>query len=165
MRNSLKAPLGQLVEGTPEYCNNVLRKQITNTKPILVILVGDTISRNAATSGISADILIVDNLEKRQKAVDYNFEGRTQFHLRNAAGTIDEDAWDTVRSAQRKGTSVIIVEGEEDLLTIVAVLEAPAGAIVAYGQPDRGIVIVNVTESEKTRARNVVEAMNRSEPT
>ncbi len=162
LRHALKIPLGKLVEGTPEYCSRVLGDTIEKMKPVMVLLVGDAISRNAIRSGINVDILIIDNREKRQKSVSFSFGERNQFRLRNAPGTIDGDAWEIVNSAKLKGKSVIIVEGEEDLLALVAVLEAPIGALVAYGQPDRGIVIVNVTDSEKAVARSIIEAMETS---
>ena len=38
----------------------------------------------------------------------------------------------------------IVVEGEEDLATLPAILYAPPGSVVVYGQPDEGSVLVKV---------------------
>ena len=56
----------------------------------------------------------------------------------------------------------VLVEGEEDLLTLVAVLEAPEGSLVVYGQPHDGVVAVKADKKTKERVQQVVEAM---EPT
>ncbi len=53
----------------------------------------------------------------------------------------------------------IIVEGEEDLLTIPAVLLAPNRAIVIYGQPGTGAVVVNINEESKKHYRNLAKQM------
>jgi len=52
-----------------------------------------------------------------------------------------------------------LVEGEEDLLTIVAVLCAPENSLVVYGQPHEGIVVVKVTEKTRETMRHIVDAM------
>ena len=53
----------------------------------------------------------------------------------------------------------VLVEGEEDLLTLAAVLCAPLGSLVVYGQPREGIVVIKVTELMKETVRGLVEAM------
>ncbi len=54
---------------------------------------------------------------------------------------------------------MVMVEGEEDLLTLVAVVLAPLGSLVAYGQPDRGIVIVVVSDVEKSLAEQIIRGL------
>jgi uncharacterized protein (UPF0218 family) len=51
------------------------------------------------------------------------------------------------------------VEGEEDLLTIVAVLYAPDGSFVVYGQPNEGIVVVKATPEKKDEANKLLNEM------
>ena len=53
----------------------------------------------------------------------------------------------------------IIVTGEEDLLALMAVLYAPENALVVYGQPYSGIVVVKVTPEKKAKAENFLKAM------
>jgi len=52
-----------------------------------------------------------------------------------------------------------MVEGKEDILTLVAVVLAPLGSLVAYGQPDRGIVIVVVSDVEKSLAEQIIRGL------
>ena len=53
----------------------------------------------------------------------------------------------------------IVVDGEEDLLALVALLHAPLNALVVYGQPYEGIVAVKVTKRKRQEARRIMEAM------
>jgi len=41
----------------------------------------------------------------------------------------------------------------------VAVALAPLGSLVAYGQPDRGIVIVVVSDAEKSLVEKIVREL------
>jgi uncharacterized protein (UPF0218 family) len=159
----MKEPLGELVAGTPNECNDALKHTITREKPRLLVLVGDTVSRHAVQSNIKPDIVIVDNKEKRTEAVQFTHSGRHIFRTINPPGTIDRSAWKIVESAIYKPNSLVIVDGEEDLLTLVAVLAAPTGSLVVYGQPGQGIVIVRVTHGKKTEVRRIINRMERSE--
>ncbi len=55
-----------------------------------------------------------------------------------------------------------MVKGEEDLLTLIAVLFAPKNAFVVYGQPHSGVVVVKVTSERKARAQEFLNAMKAS---
>jgi uncharacterized protein (UPF0218 family) len=52
-----------------------------------------------------------------------------------------------------------LVEGEEDLLTLIAIMEAPNNSIIVYGQPYEGIVAVKVTQEKKTEISEILKAM------
>ena len=51
----------------------------------------------------------------------------------------------------------IIVDGEEDLATLPALVLAPAGSSVIYGQPGAGMVHVAVTDTQTEEARRLLE--------
>ena len=55
----------------------------------------------------------------------------------------------------------MVVDGEEDLLTIVAVLLAPYGSMVMYGQPKQGVVVLEVKEEVKKRFREIIGRMKK----
>jgi len=54
------------------------------------------------------------------------------------------------------------VKGEEDLLTLIAVLYSPETALVVYGQPHSGIVVVKVTSEKKAQVKEYLKAMKSS---
>jgi len=56
---------------------------------------------------------------------------------------------------------LIVVEGEEDLLALPAVLEAPDQAFVIYGQPLQGIVVIVATASVKAEVEAIIGRMAR----
>ena len=159
LRQSLKQPLGELVAGTEAECNRVLAEVVAEEKPPMLILVGDAVSRNAVDSRIEPDILIIDHLEKRGKARPFIFHNRKIIQTKNRAGAIEIEAWHAIDQAIKEGGALIEVDGEEDLLTIPAVLSAPNGSLVVYGQPAVGIVIVRVSENEKSQAKKILDLM------
>jgi uncharacterized protein (UPF0218 family) len=54
---------------------------------------------------------------------------------------------------------VLHVEGEEDLAAVPAVIVAPAGASVVYGQPGEGMVLVDADEV-RDEARDLLRRMD-----
>ena len=157
----MKQPLGELVSGTPTHCNDVLKNVIRKERPSLLVLVGDTVARKSVQAGIKPDIVIIDNREMRGEAFHFAHEKKHIFRTINPAGMIDTDAWKTVEQAVRMGDSLVVVEGEEDLLTLVAILASPLRSLVVYGQPKQGIVMVRVLAETKKEIRGIVEQMER----
>ena len=160
-RERLKAPLGQLVAGTSSECNQKLKDVQAAEKPRLLILVGDTISRNAIQSGIRPDVIIIDNKEMRGDAAEFSHGKSRVFRTVNEPSTINFLAWQAVAEAIERGDSVVVVDGEEDLLTLVAILAAPAGSIVAYGQPEIGIVLVRTSDDKKDEIQALIDQMKK----
>jgi hypothetical protein len=85
-------------------------------------------------------------------------------HVQNPQGTLTQEAINATREAIEDKRSVrMVVEGEEDLLTIVALLYAPENSYIVYGQPLEGIVVVKATKNKKTQVAAILKAMeNRS---
>ena len=70
--------------------------------------------------------------------------------MNNPQGTITQEAIFAIKEAlERNEHTHIVVDGEEDLLTLIAVLYAPENAFVVYGQPYSGIVVVKVSRLRK----------------
>ena len=161
LRERLKEPLGQLIVGTLSECDQKLKDAQSSEKPRLLILVGDTISRNAIQSGVKPDVVIIDNKEMRGHATEFNHGKSHVFRTVNDPTTISFLAWQAVAEAIEAGDSAVLVDGEEDLLTLVAILVAPTGSIVAYGQPKTGIVLVQVDSDKKHEIQALVDGMKR----
>ena len=51
------------------------------------------------------------------------------------------------------------VDGEEDLMAIIAIVIAPRGSVVLYGQPGVGVVAVEVGPGSKSRSRTILRKM------
>ena len=159
LRHSLKKPFGKLLRGRGAEVYRELTEEILRSNPPRVILVGDAVSRNATMHKVRSDLMIVDNREMRGPTQAFDREAKRTFLVRNDPGTISADAWAAVEEAVQRGDAIMIVDGEEDLLTLVAITVAPLGSIVAYGQPDEGLVIVQVDDQAKERASCLLDAM------
>jgi uncharacterized protein (UPF0218 family) len=160
LRKELKKPQGLLIDGPFEETMKRLKEFIEEAKPSLVISVGDVVSRNMIEYGVPLNVLIVDNKVMRKPIQPITVDADQTLYAKNPPGAITDEAWAAIRSAvEQKGQTRVMVDGEEDLLTIVTVLSAPEGAIVVYGQPHMGIVVVKVTEETKERMRRFVDAM------
>jgi len=159
-RRELKSPLGLLIEGSFDETVKKLTKLIEKTKPSMIISVGDAVSESLIKKDISPNVFIVDNKIMRKCVTPFSAKADRTVYVKNPPGMLTEEA---LREIQRvlkdKQRTKIVVEGEEDLLTLPAVLYAPENSLVVYGQPGRGIVAVKVTKQKKNRVRQVMEAM------
>jgi len=68
------------------------------------------------------------------------------FNCTNPRGSISIDCIKKLRDALPLYKSLVVVEGEEDLLSLALMMLLPAG-YVAYGIPRRGVVLVDVSVS------------------
>jgi len=160
LRKKLKSPLGLLIQGSVDETIEQLKSFIEEEKPTRIISVGDAVSNNMIEKGISPDVLIVDNRVMRKKVRPIPVDVSRTLNIKNAPGTLTDEAWTVIEDAlKQKQTTRVLVDGEEDLLTLVAVLCAPEKSLVVYGQPQVGIVAVKVTEQKKKLARRLVEEM------
>lgn len=160
LRVKLKSPLGILLKGSFDRTIEKFEKMVKTKKPSMIISVGDALSEALLKHGILPRILIIDYKIMRKPAVPLMTEDYEIARLRNDAGTISDDAWAVVESAvKHDGNVKIVVEGEEDMLTLVAILSAPENALVVYGQPREGMVVVEVTAGKKNEMRKIVDAM------
>ena len=160
LRAKLKEPFGTLIRGTFSETMSKLEIIAEREKPPKIISVGDTVSRNLHEHGVSPQLSITDNKRMRKRIQPRIFPAKSVIHVKNPQGTITEEAITAIQKALESDKQVhIIVEGEEDLLTLIAVLHAPEKSLVVYGQPYEGIVVVKVTPEKKAKVMEVLKAM------
>jgi hypothetical protein len=81
-------------------------------------------------------------------------------HVKNPPGTITQEAIVAIQDALKSShRTKIVVDGEEDLLTLIAILHAPESSFVVYGQPYEGVVVVKVTPQKKSEIADILKAM------
>ena len=146
-RPLLKRPLGQLFPNVTAAI-----ERLRQLRPPRLIAVGDVVAAGLLDGGLRPDVVVVDMKvmrspadEKTKQAVE-NFEAKV-VRVKNQAGTITPELREALEAA--KPPLKIVVDGEEDLATLPAVLSAPLGSAVVYGQPGEGLVLVEVTEQKK----------------
>ena len=162
LRKELKAPLGPLIKGSFEETSRKIAKLVADKKPKKLITVGDQVTMNMVSNNIYPDVAIVDSKVMRKTISPVKFEADIVFQTNNPPGTITEESWKAIEKAiNSPGRSKVMVNGEEDLLTIVAVLSAPYGSIVIYGQPKQGVVVLEVEEEVKKRFQGIIKRMKK----
>jgi uncharacterized protein (UPF0218 family) len=160
LRRKLKDPLGTLIRGPFIETMGKFKEMVDKEKPTCIISVGDTVSKNLQDNHVFPQLLIVDNLAMRKSIQPISLTANRTVHVKNPRATITEDAVSAIRDSLRtRGSIKIVIDGEEDLLTLIAILYAPENAFVVYGQPYEGIVVVKVTQAKKAEMTEILKTM------
>lgn len=155
LRKALKKPLGSLIK------QDILKSKTTldevRSKPI--ITVGDATTEKILILGIRPILQIIDGKEKRMVRQSPKSE-ITEIRVINPPGVLTDEGIACVKNALRQRKQLrIFVQGEEDLFTIPALAFAKEGSLVLYGQPDKGLVVVEVNKESKENAIKILLEM------
>ncbi len=165
LRAELKDPLGPIFE-EPAALLSVAGES--------VIAVGDMVTYHLVEAGRPPDVAFVDERTERsaidngvRKTVVGNGEAwfDRRFEVANPSATLTVSLLEALLAALDGGPPTIVtVYGEEDLATLPAIVAAPDGASVVYGQPGAGMVHVEVDTTVKDHCRSLLERMNGDPP-
>lgn len=152
---------------------------IRKTRGRIVVAVGDVVTQTFLDAGVLPKLMIIDGVTQRDAVVEGALEnlpihGVKRVEVQNGAATITHPLLVAMEAAFRsKGSTLIQVTGEEDLAALPAMIMAPEGAAVCYGQPpskpatphyvgsqDGGVVVVVVTPVVRARAKGILEQMD-----
>jgi uncharacterized protein (UPF0218 family) len=138
----------------------VLAEEITKEKPSKVCVVGDFITLKTIEYNIPVDLYVIDNRVMR-RPINVPLPERVNIcRSCNPPGMITTESWDLIKRIIDEDTrSILIVEGEEDLLTLPVIIFAPNNAFVAYGQPYVGLVLVKVTAEKRKEIDAIIDLM------
>jgi uncharacterized protein (UPF0218 family) len=160
LRAKLKEPFGMLIRGSFATTMGKMENIVKREKPPKIVSVGDTVSRNLHDHRINPQLSITDNKRMRKRAKPRTFPAKRVVRVKNPQGTITEEAITAIRNSLESNEHFhVIVDGEEDLLALIAVLYAPEKSLVVYGQPYKGIVVVKVSSEKKDEAKEILKAM------
>ena len=159
LREQLKIPLGVLIPNNQASKENILKYIPKNS---FLITVGDATTEKIQGYGIIPSLQIIDAQEKRVKREPpKSNEISTNLSCKNPAGEITKQSIETIKEGFSSKPPVrIIVDGEEDLLVIPVCIFAPENAVIMYGQPNEGLVIVTVNQEIKKKTKSILDAMN-----
>ena len=163
LRLKLKEPFGSLIQGTSEETMAKMKELVKKDKPTKIISVGDIVSQNLHKHNIHPQITIIDNISLRNQPMPQEAAVEKTVHIKNPPGTITQETISAVKKALEKDEHThIVVDGEEDLLALIAVLYAPQNAFVVYGQPNSSIVVIKVASQKKAQVQEFLKAMKSS---
>ena len=158
-RASFREPLGPVYEDA---------QRLLSDADTPIIAVGDVVTYHLVEAGAPPKVAVVDGKTKREAASEEVRAGVPDADrvvaVESEAATISAELLSVLVDAIRAdGTTLLRVEGEEDLATLPAVLAAPIDASVVYGQPGEGMVLANVTSERKERVRDLCELLETTE--
>jgi uncharacterized protein (UPF0218 family) len=160
LRKKLKAPLGILIRGPSNITMKRLKKFIQEENPPKIISVGDVVSENMVKNDIPPQVLIVDNKVMRENIPPISVEVSETITVNNPPGMLTDELWPALQQAiSQVQRTKIEINGEEDLVALVALSVAPEGSLVIYGQPREGIVVVKATKEKKKEIDQIIEEM------
>ena len=127
-----------------------------------IITVGDVVSLTMRRNGIRPILSVYDGYTERHEMTDFAalVESERKEVIVNPAGTITDELDEAVRNALTTGsTDIIRVEGEEDLALMPCILHAPEGAVIVYGWPGKGMMIVSTDDTTRKRVEELWKMM------
>lgn len=161
LRSELKAPLGPIFTDAEELL-------LEASEPILSI--GDVVTYHLIEAGHTPAVALVDERTEREE-VDTNIAQRIAEYeafdrvvgVSNPPATLTEallEALFTAIAAAPGESTLVEVDGEEDLAALPAIVAAPEGASIVYGQPGEGMVLGTVDEALRADIRDLLGRMD-----
>jgi len=134
-------------------------RALDEMKPAKIIAVGDVVTASLLESGRTPDLCIIDGKTIRSKSVGEIKTGFQEIKVENPAGQITEELRNAVKKSVNAGNIKIFVVGEEDLAVLPVVEFAPLRSAVLYGQPNEGVVLVEVSREKKKEIKRYYKMM------
>ena len=157
-RTQFKTPLGTLLPIGQDTKENI-EKYLSNNP--YIITVGDQTTEKMINFGLIPSLQIIDGFEKRQKRDLPKLGGATELKIDNPATEITLESIEMIKKAFTMSSPVrITIFGEEDLLVLPVCLYAPDNSIVLYGQPNEGLVLVEITTEIRNKVQTLLDLMN-----
>ena len=154
----LKNPFGILIHDK-YITKRKIKGMLKNVEQ--VISVGDCTTDRLLSFDIIPDILVIDGIERRAKRSDglhSKIITAKELHCSNPPGSVSKEAFFVLCQAlAMPGPVKVIVNGEEDMLALPIIAIAREKAVVLYGQPLEGMVVVNVNPEMQIKAKNLME--------
>lgn len=131
-----------------------------------IVSVGDVVTAHLGRVGYTPKVSIVDDRTEREAVEEGVIEDRpaadTVLEVENPAATVTAELANAIGSGlDQQGSTLITVVGEEDLAVLPALLLAPDGATVVYGQPGEGMVAVSVGREAREACLELLTHLDR----
>jgi uncharacterized protein (UPF0218 family) len=159
LRQILVRGAGKVIRGSsPRETSRKLADELKNCH--YVVAVGDVVCASLLRMDKVPDICVIDGKTKRgpyrmpEELLKNSFNMVTK--VRNPASHITDEALQALKNAWRTINlgvkTLIMVDGEEDLLALAASTIAVPGSCILYGLPDVGIGVIELDEALKKEA-------------
>ena len=153
----MKIPLGILLPENQTQKNEIQKYLSDNS---YLITVGDRTTEKMIDFDLVPSLQIIDGQEKREKREPPKSQYTTELTVDNPAAEITPQSISVIKKALTMKSPVrIFVNGEEDLLVLPVCIHAPDNAVIMYGQPHEGLVIVQITAEIRNKVQTLLDLM------
>jgi uncharacterized protein (UPF0218 family) len=157
LREQMKIPLGEFLPESQAGKSNIKKYLHENS---YIISVGDRTTEKMINFDLIPSLQIIDGQEKREKREPPKLEHAIELTVDNPAAEITSESISIIKKAFTLQSPVrIFVNGEEDLLVLPVCVHAPENAVVLYGQPNQGLVIVRITPEIRNKVQGLLDLM------
>ncbi len=157
LRDQLKIPLGVLLPIGQDNKRNIQKHLSDNS---YIITVGDRTTEKMIDFGLIPSLQIIDGLEKRIKRDIIKLGNAFELKIDNPAAEITLQSIEIIKKAFTLNPPIrLTVNGEEDLLVLPVCIHAPENSVILYGQPHKGLVLVQITTEIRNKAQALLDLM------
>lgn len=166
LRDAFKEPMGPVTTDPDALLAAAAESREAYGAPDApIVAVGDVVTYHLREAGRVPDVALVDGKTERETVRTEVSDalgraGEKRVRVENPPATLTVALLEALVDALADPDPVTIeVEGEEDLAALPAILAAPDGASVVYGQPGEGMVRVEITPERRRAARELFEGL------
>lgn len=160
VRAELKKPLGILIKDFKSW----VKKNRASLHPAKIVTVGDVVTKACNQLSLGQKISIIDfHVGRKKKFSDIKelgFLGNEEIiSVENRAGTLVPFLFREIKkmfSSSFTTRKILLIDGEEDLSVLPCVVFAPLGFYIFYGQPNEGVVAIEVSRFSKGKAISLI---------
>ena len=157
LRDQLKIPLGILLPIDQDNKTNI-QKYLSDDS--YIITVGDRTTEKMIDFDLIPSLQIIDGLEKRIKRDILKLGSAFELKIDNPASEITLESIKIIKKAFTMNPPIrLTVNGEEDLLVLPVCIHAPENSVILYGQPNKGLVLVQITTEIRNKAQALLDLM------
>ena len=157
LRDQLKIPLGVLLPIGQDNKRNI-QKYLSDDS--FIITVGDRTTEKMIDFDLTPSLQIIDGFEKRIKRDIVKLGDAFELQIDNPAAEITLQSIDIIKKAFTMNPPIrLTVNGEEDLLVLPVCIHAPENSVILYGQPNKGLVLVQITAEIRNKAQALLDLM------
>jgi uncharacterized protein (UPF0218 family) len=167
LRDAFKEPLGPVTTDAEALLAAAAETRAERTaRDTPIVAVGDVVTYHLCRAGRVPDVALVDGQTEREAVTPEVSSVIAEADVRriaveNPPASLSAALLSALTDALSADEPVVIdVTGEEDLAALPAMVAAPDGASVVYGQPGEGMVHVPVTPDSRAEARALFEAFD-----
>ena len=157
LRDQLKIPLGVLLRIGQDNKRNI-QKYLSDDS--FIITVGDRTTEKMIDFDLTPSLQIIDGFEKRIKRDIVKLGDAFELQIDNPAAEITLQSIEIIKKAFTMNPPIrLTVNGEEDLLVLPVCIHAPENSVILYGQPNKGLVLVQITAEIRNKAQALLDLM------